>query len=90
MEETKPTNLYSFLDFIRAKPELYIGEKSLTVLYNTINGFNLSCWVHNIEESLNPSWQGFHDYVASKLKYLESTSGYKNMILEENDFDELK
>jgi hypothetical protein len=90
MQKIKPTNLYEFLDFIRDNPELYIGEKSLTALYNNINGFNLSCWVHNIVENVKPSWQGFHDYVASQLEYSESTSGYKNMILEENAFDEIK
>nr|WP_315257777.1 hypothetical protein [uncultured Flavobacterium sp.] len=90
IEKSKPTNLFDFLDFIREKPELYIGEKSLTALYFNINGFNLSCWVHNVEENIKPEWKGFHDFVASKLKYTESTSGYRNMILEKNKFDEIK
>jgi hypothetical protein len=90
MQNRKPTNLYEFIDYIREKPELYIGEKSLTALYFNINGFNLSCWVHDAEENLKPNWKGFHDFVALKLEYTESTSGYRNMILEKNRFDEIK
>jgi hypothetical protein len=90
MQKSKPTDLYDFLDFIRDKPEFYIGEKSLTALYFNLNGFNLSCWVHNFEENNKPEWKGFDDFVALKLEYKESTSGYRNMILETNKFDEIK
>ncbi|MEZ0128929.1 hypothetical protein AB9T88_03725 [Flavobacterium sp. LBUM151] len=90
MNQHKPSNLYSLLDLIRDKPELYIGNKSLTTLYNNINGYNLCCFVNNIKEDLIPDWAEFHDFVAFQLNYSESTSGYRNMILEKNNFDEEK
>lgn len=83
-------NLYSFLDLIREKPQFYIGDQKLSTLYNNINGYRMYCLHNNIEENLNPNWNEFHDFVAKKLNYSESTSGYKNMILENNAHDEYK
>lgn len=88
MNQNKPSNLYSLLALIRDKPELYIGNKTLTTLYNNINGYNLCCFVNDIKEDLIPDWAEFHDFVAFQLNYYESTSGYKNMILEKNNFNE--
>lgn len=88
MNQNKPSNLYILLDLIRDNPELYIGNKSLTTLYNNINGYNLCCFINNAQENLIPDWTEFHDFVALQLNYYESTSGYKNMILEKNGFNE--
>jgi len=83
-------NLYSLLDLIRERPQLYIGDQNFSTLYNNINGYQLYCLNNDIEENLSPKWNEFHDFVAIQLNYTESTSGYKNMILEQNDFNELK
>ncbi len=81
-------NLYGFLDFIRDKPYLYIGGTKITTLRDNINGYELSCMVHGINEVLVPDWNSFHDFVAEKLNYSESTSGWKNMIPETNHGNE--
>ncbi|MFH6944459.1 hypothetical protein [Flavobacterium sp. FlaQc-50] len=88
MKAHTPSNLYHFLDLIRERPELYIGNKTLTTLCDNINGYNLCYTLNSADENLTPHWQEFHDFVALQLNYSESTSGYKNMILESNDFDE--
>lgn len=83
-------NLYSLLDLIREKPYLYIGNKIFSTLYENINGYKLYCLNNNINENLTPDWNEFHDFVAIQLNYSESTSGYKNMILEKSNFEEEK
>lgn len=83
-------NLYSLLDLIREKPYLYTGNRHLSTLYYTINGYRLYCLHNNIHENLIPEWNTFHDFVAKELGYYESTSGYRNMILEKCNFEEEK
>jgi hypothetical protein len=83
-------NLYAFIELIREKPYLYIGDSNFSTLCNNINGYQLYCFINNVNENLNPDWGKFQDFVALKLNYSESTSGFKNMILERNDFDEHK
>ncbi|WP_313805651.1 hypothetical protein [Flavobacterium sp.] len=82
-------NIYKLLDLIQEKPQLYIGDKKLSTLCNNINGYNLYCLNNDIKENTLPKWEEFNDFVASELNYNESTSGYKNMILEKNNFNEL-
>ena len=77
MNENKPSNLFELLILIQKRPELYIGEKTLTCLSNNINGYNLSCLINNTEKKNENIWKEFHDFVAEKLGYFESTSGYK-------------
>lgn len=81
-------DLYDFLDLIRFKSSLYIGDRKITTLQNNINGYNLGCIVHKIKEDLKPDWKNFHDFVADKLNYYESTTGWKNMILEKSNGNE--
>ncbi len=55
---------------------MYLGERSLSYLYHFITGYSM----HRAEApNLLPT--DFHQWVAYKLHYLESTSGYRNMIL---------
>src|SRR5687767_5898224 len=70
------------LEKIRKRPGMYLGECSLSALYHTIAGYTLALGVHGIESdtSLRPP-DDFNDWVAYRLHYKESTSGWKNMIL---------
>lgn len=83
-------NLYSLLDSIREKSYLYTGNRHLSALYYIINGYQLYCLHNGINENLIPEWNTFHDFVAKEFGYYESTSGYRNMILEKCNFDEEK
>src|SRR5580698_6563324 len=68
------------LERIRVRPALYLGTHSLTALSNFLNGYSLA--LH--ESGMGPVTilpQDFHDWVAYRLHFRESTSGYAGMIL---------
>jgi hypothetical protein len=68
------------LEVIRERPPLYLGERSLSALAAYLHGFRMALFVHDLHtESVLPP--DFHDWVAYRLRFFESTSGYKNMIL---------
>jgi hypothetical protein len=70
----------SILEQIRQAPLMYLGERSLSSVYHYISGYSLAEAQHGVQTSkLVPD--GFHDWVAYRLHHLESTSGYRNMIL---------
>ena len=68
------------LQVIRERPTLYLGERSLSALWHYLQGFWMALSIHDIrtEYILPPD---FHDWVAYRLHFFESTSGYRNMIL---------
>jgi hypothetical protein len=68
------------LDVIRERPVMYLGELSLSALWHFLNGYEMSLLAHDIQEK-RPLPRDFHDWVAYRLHFSGSTSGYKNMIL---------
>ena len=68
------------IDVIREKPPLYIGERSLSALYFFLQGYVTGLRFYDIEAPY-PLPADFHDWVAYRLHFFESTSGYRNMIL---------
>lgn len=84
----------SLIEAIRRRPEMYIGRKSITAFYHFLGGFQMACGLHRIEDDrlglkIPPD---FHDWVAYRTHFRESTSGWCNMILattksEEEAFD---
>lgn len=82
-----PSNL---LEKIRDHPGLYLGERSLTALSGAFTGYQLALAAHGISDDTTFQLpEDFHDWVAYRLHYKESTSGWKNMILDvtENESD---
>jgi hypothetical protein len=70
------------LERIRKRPAMYLGECSLSALYHTIGGYELALGVHGIQTDASLRLpEDFSDWVAYRLHYKESTSGWKNMIL---------
>ena len=64
------------LEKIRKRPGLFLGERSITALYQ------LAVGIHGMENDAGfqlPS--DFNNWVAYRFHYKESTSGWKNMIL---------
>ena len=86
MNEIK--NLYDYIDLIKTRTGMYIGEKSLSALYFHIGGYKVACLVKEIDENLKPSFDLFHDFVADYYSWNESTTGWRNIILTENDNNE--
>lgn len=68
------------LDVIREKPAMYLGTRSLSALSHFLAGYGFALHVHEIPSSHHLPGD-FHDWVAYRLHFFESTSGYKNMIL---------
>jgi hypothetical protein len=68
------------LEVIRERPAMYLGERSLSALSQYLQGYWMAMSVHDIQSAF-PLPQDFHDWVAYRLHFYESTSGYKNMIL---------
>ena len=84
--------IYDILDGVRERPALYMGNKSITVLKNFLDGAAYASHILGIDDGYNDfspiPFRFFNDYVAQFYNYLESTSGWANMILSENNGDE--
>jgi hypothetical protein len=68
------------LDVIRETPALYLGELSLTGLWHFLHGYHEAELVNGIK-AVRQIPNDFHDWVAYRLHYFESTSGWRRMIL---------
>jgi|tagenome__1003787_1003787.scaffolds.fasta_scaffold20225121_1 hypothetical protein len=68
------------LEVIREKPALYLGERSLSALWYYLQGYWMALSVYDLRTAY-PLPPDFHDWVAYRLHFYESTSGYRNMIL---------
>jgi hypothetical protein len=68
------------LEVVRERPALYLGERSLSALWHYLQGYRMSLSVYDMRTAF-PLPPDFHDWVAYRLHFYESTSGYKNMIL---------
>lgn len=84
---SKPASL---IDAIRQRPGMYFGSKSLTAFYHFLGGYQTACGIHQIVDDrlglVIPA--DFHDWVAYRTHFRESTSGWCNMIVETTDSEE--
>ncbi|MBL7690722.1 MAG: hypothetical protein JNM41_03950 [Flavipsychrobacter sp.] len=93
-EKIVANNLYEFLEYIRTKPGLFLGRKSITALHDFIHGYQTVCWLKDVPEKLIPDFGEFHDFVNNYYLHGSSTAGWKNVILsvhygrEEDAFDD--
>lgn len=72
----------NLLEKIRKRPGMYLGECSLTALCHAMGGYALALGMHGIKTDANLRLpDDFNDWVAYRLHYKESTSGWKRMIL---------
>lgn len=83
--------VYDLLDEIRRDTGLLIGEPSITVLWGFIHGFMAAGRV-KLSDAETPEFSAFHDWIAQRLGFGESTSGWRRMLLastgdEETAFD---
>jgi hypothetical protein len=74
-------DLYTHINQIMVRPALYLGETSITALWHYINGYLSACFINDIENTLIPRWDLFHEFVKRKTNFYESTGGWKYMIL---------
>jgi hypothetical protein len=77
----------NLLEQIRQRPAMFVGKRSLSALSQFLNGYGFALRTHGLEYDLGLPMD-LHDWVAYRLGFRESTSGYTNMILERTQHDE--
>jgi len=82
-------SFYEFLDHIRQRPALYLGETSITVFKGYFYGFLEGSKLLENKE-LAAELTKLNNWVAMRLGYFEGTSGWKNMLLKLENGDEEK
>lgn len=78
-------HIYDLLDLVRRRPGMYFGYHSPTHLHSFLSGYYFADYL--IEEDKNGfrKFSDFHDWVAAKLGYYESTSGWAYMIEDQRE-----
>ncbi|MCD2259122.1 hypothetical protein [Psychroserpens luteolus] len=72
---------YNILKKMEFRPAMWTGETSLKSIRIFLNGYSIALREHNILQSSEELEINFHDWIANKLGFYESTSGWPNMIL---------
>ena len=75
---------YELIDMIRMRTAMYIGHASPTHLKSFLSGYYIAKRIENIKKE-EPSFHKFHDWVANKFEYSESTSGWAYMIEDQRE-----
>lgn len=75
-------SIYNTIDLIRKRPGMYIGDPSPKQLFVFLTGYGMAMDDAGITDiSHPPFFREFHDWVARKLGFHESTAGWPNMIM---------
>jgi len=70
------------LEVIRERPAMWLGTRSLTALRHFLAGWGAALLFYDVKaEDQLP--RDFHDWVAYRLGFRESTSGWQSMILKD-------
>ncbi len=86
-----PKDVYDFFEKIKERPAMYVGAKSLTRIQMFFYGYLYALDLQDIDfdhKKFGP--YNFHDWIANKLGWAESTSGWLNMILDKANGDDEK
>lgn len=82
-------DFYEFLNYIRQRPALYLGESSITIFYGYFYGFLEGSKLLD-DKAIATELTKFNNWVAMRLGYFEGTLGWKNMLLKSENGDEEK
>ena len=74
-------NIYDVLEKVRTRTGMYIGEQKLENLMSFLAGYRFAMESIGAVNISQPDFHGFHDWVAAKYGFYESTSGWARMIL---------
>ena len=75
---------YELIDMLRIRTALFTGVASPTHLRSFMDGYFTATKRENPDKE-EPKFHGFHDWVAKKFDYSESTSGWANMIEDQRE-----
>ncbi len=83
-------NLYEILENeeFRKRTGMFIGENRIHTLKSFIDGFLFAEEINSVENELFPPFENFHNWIADYFKWGESTAGWHNIILQENNYNE--
>ena len=81
MPETNQYSIYDIIDKIRDRPGMWIGDLSPRALHIFLTGYRCGMDDAGFAGVSQPEFRGFHDWVAQKFGFGESTAGWANMIL---------
>ena len=74
-------SVYDLLESIHRRPGLWIAQPELVRVYAFLIGYNAALGRQRLTlRPVAPEFCGFHDWIAQRLGYGESTSGWYNMI----------
>lgn len=78
--ETDET-IYELLEWIQRRPGLAIAQPELVRVYAFLIGYQCALGRQHLTfRHVEPEFHGFQDWIAQRLDYRESTSGWYNMI----------
>lgn len=77
----KMKGLYKFIKQMEARPVLWTGANTLQSIRTFLDGYSYALYEHSISIVSDDSELDFHNWVAKKLGFYESTAGWQNMIL---------
>jgi len=84
-------NIYDLIEKIKSRPAMYIGDNKISSFRSYIDGYSSALKIHGIKfESTFPPFWYFHEWVMQKYNWRESTTGWNNIILKENNYDDEK
>lgn len=78
-------NIYEIIDKVRRRPGMYIGHHSPTHLSSFLSGYQQAKVAPDNEYKEESEFHGFHDWVARRFGYYESTSGWAYMIEDQRE-----
>ena len=64
----RPASLYEFIELTRKRPGMYYGNLkngSFMGLRDMITGYKTACWIHGIDEDLDPDFNDFSKFVTN-------------------------
>lgn len=74
-------NIYELIETLSVRTAMYTGEHKLSNIRSFIDGYTFAIEDEELCREFLSDFGGFHDWVAEKLGFHESTAGWQNMIL---------
>ena len=73
--------VYYILQKMKARPAMWTGEYSLKSMKTFLDGYFFALYDNGLVAEDSNTQPSFHDWIAKKLGFYESTPGWHNMIL---------
>ena len=74
-------NIYELIEKISQRTGMYTSECKLSNVRSFLDGYTFSITSESELEQFLGNFPGFHNWIAKKFGFFESTAGWQNMIL---------